>query len=210
MTRRSLVRAATTGRLVSSARFLAAFVWCLLSLVPQARAQAPSSVTLNQPSTYYTSVNLSWSQSPEPNFTSYKVYRRTSAGVTAANGTLVATITTVSSTSTFDLRPQRTRDARPRHHLLLCGSSGGQPGPDFNQQRAVHLNGGWGIRNAHALTYILAAELPNSHTLSYIPTVGLSHTDAVVPNIQRLRGRLDPQPGRGEGRRLRPRRGLQR
>jgi len=64
----------------------------------------PVAVTLNAPTanTQNGPIQLSWSQSNEFDFASYKVYRRTSPGVTPQNGTLLATITTRDSESNTD------------------------------------------------------------------------------------------------------------
>lgn len=125
MTRWNLVRVATAGRSILQARLLAgALIWCLLILAPQARAQAPSAVTLNAPSAvpiYYGSgVSLSWSQSYSSDFASYKVYRRTSAGVTADNGTPVATITMAGSTSVNDSTAVATVAPGTTYYYIVC------------------------------------------------------------------------------------------
>lgn len=67
----------------------------------------PTAVTLDTPvenrnSYYGDSVGLSWSQSSESDFASYKIYRATAPGVTAANATLVTTITSSSTVSYND------------------------------------------------------------------------------------------------------------
>jgi fibronectin type 3 domain-containing protein len=62
----------------------------------------PQAVTLNAPTgVTETSLTLSWGQSPNADFASYKIYRSTSAGVTTSS-TLVATITVKATTSYTD------------------------------------------------------------------------------------------------------------
>jgi hypothetical protein len=66
---------------------------------------APEAVTLNQPlqatGSYGAAVSLSWSQSASPNFSTYKLYRATHAGVTK-DDTLVVTLTNAGDTQTWD------------------------------------------------------------------------------------------------------------
>ena len=102
----------------------------------------PAAVKLNAPSPYYylNSVQLSWNQSYEQDFASYKIYRGTAPGVTAQNGTLVGTNTSSSSTSITDSNAKASVAPGTSYYYVVYVVDAAGQGTPSNEQSILQLD----------------------------------------------------------------------